>query len=1358
MSMFSPEIVHRILDALEPVAVLKKINYRTETIQARDDQVRAFCPIHNEAVFRTLVIQNDTKQYRCSYTMCAGARGGDLIDLFALTKKISYDEALRDLADAFHFSVELPTMGDFVKLKLVEGRNYLEMEAHAEALETFTQILRADPENLEANQGLLQALMLAGKEEDARNQQLKIGQLAEKQGDWQLAQETYESYLDEDPDDEDVRKRLMDLYKAHELFDQLAGQYMALAEKYESEDDIDEALKMYRAVEEFGSAIIDVFPHILRLLRESGRRSEAVAECLKRAASLESEGFADSALELLAEALEIDPERRDIRLKTIAGAAAGIISSDLAARVFEWVDGFFERKLYAEALEALEILKPRLKRDERVENRMLQALQAQGKHAGVEELLGRIIDEWMAAGDLNGAQSRLESLLQDYPESMDLGWRKARLHVELKQLDQACEAYRGIIDTLRAEHEYRKALDVYREALNCRPDDLALREEYRQTLIQVGESQEAQAVCLDLAERYLEVNRGEEALERLNEAVQYSPDDMELRLKLAKAAERLGKTDVAVSARMKAAERKIAEGEFSAAVALLEAALKQDMQNTEILDHLATCQQQLGDTVRACRNLEELAGILEQREEWAQCESVLRRQIQFDPTHMPSRERLAAILGQRGRTDEELAVLQETARGYVAESSYSRAEEVCKRILERRPNQVDALEMLIQISEAAHKRQAAQELHRRLAEVYQSLDDRANERKTYERILEGWPDDDEIRRKYVLLLWDQQDLQRMRNEARRLVEIFLRLRRFDEAAEFLAHLKRIAPAEVLFHELAVDLYEQWGKSKEWEESVQALVDLYRRRNLPSEAAEWIARLVERNPGDESLRAEYIQLLMKDEKTALASEQYAILARLHHEHGALTDAIAAYQSALDLNPSNEEVMMALVRLYMQQKNDAESLRLIRALSGLHEHRDEYVEAIAVLRIAFEIDRESIEIRQKIIEILLARKATDEALAELENLRSIHEQNEDWDAAAQVLQQKIELVNDDPALREDLIDLLRRRGKLQERIEEELSLAELFLNRKEPAKAIAILERLVEEDSSFLPARRMRAEAYAANGEEKKALAEFMFISARLQDLRPADAAVIPVQQSIKLSVVKDYLFENFIIGPRNNFAYATSLAVAREPGQTYNPLFLYSDVGLGKTHLLHAIANQILKSRPELRLLYTSADEFISELVEAIETNSIKQFRARYKSTDILLLDDVQFLAGKERAQEEFFHIFNTLFQSQRQIVVTSDRPPKEMAHLEKRLLSRFGAGIIVDIQSPDVETRVAILQREIKQLGSADLPESLAVRLAQRLESNVRELKGAFNQIIAISRLRGEQVSDQDLDEVIEQVLQKIVA
>jgi chromosomal replication initiator protein len=224
-----------------------------------------------------------------------------------------------------------------------------------------------------------------------------------------------------------------------------------------------------------------------------------------------------------------------------------------------------------------------------------------------------------------------------------------------------------------------------------------------------------------------------------------------------------------------------------------------------------------------------------------------------------------------------------------------------------------------------------------------------------------------------------------------------------------------------------------------------------------------------------------------------------------------------------------------------------------------------------------------------------------------------------------------------------------------------------------------------------------------------------------------------------------------VGARNNFAYAAAMAVAKEPGKDYNPLFLYSDVGLGKTHLLNSIANYVIANTPDLRLLYTSIEEFTSELVEAIRSNTIREFRAYYRSADILLIDDVQFLAEKERAQEEFFQVFNLLHQGNRQIVMTSDRPPKEISHLEKRLRSRFGAGIIVDIQAPDLETRMAILRSEA-QRAEFDIEESSIALIAKAIATNVRDLKATLNQVVAQARIIKQFPNEEMVRQVIERV------
>lgn len=214
----------------------------------------------------------------------------------------------------------------------------------------------------------------------------------------------------------------------------------------------------------------------------------------------------------------------------------------------------------------------------------------------------------------------------------------------------------------------------------------------------------------------------------------------------------------------------------------------------------------------------------------------------------------------------------------------------------------------------------------------------------------------------------------------------------------------------------------------------------------------------------------------------------------------------------------------------------------------------------------------------------------------------------------------------------------------------------------------------------------------------------------------------------------YTFETFVVGASNRLAHAASLAVAENPARAYNPLFLYGRVGLGKTHLLRAIGNAA--SQRGLQVLYVSSEEFTNDLIHAIRTHSTQAFRDKYRRTDVLLIDDIQFIAGKESTQEEFFHTFNTLHGQNKQIVITSDRSPKGLMTLEERLRSRFEWGLIADIQSPDYETRLAILRSNAERMGRAVDPEVLET-IAHRMQSNIRELEGALNRIIAYTYLRG---------------------
>ena len=210
----------------------------------------------------------------------------------------------------------------------------------------------------------------------------------------------------------------------------------------------------------------------------------------------------------------------------------------------------------------------------------------------------------------------------------------------------------------------------------------------------------------------------------------------------------------------------------------------------------------------------------------------------------------------------------------------------------------------------------------------------------------------------------------------------------------------------------------------------------------------------------------------------------------------------------------------------------------------------------------------------------------------------------------------------------------------------------------------------------------------------------------------------------------YTFATFVVGNNNRFAHAAALAVAEAPAASYNPLFIYGGVGLGKTHLMHAIGNEILKNNHNSKILYITSEVFTNELINAIKDNSSDQFRNKYRNIDVLLIDDIQFIAGKDRVQEEFFHTFNTLHESGKQVILSSDKPPKDIQLLEDRLKSRFEWGIIADISNPDYETRLAILRKKA-QLDSIIIDDEILSTIATRIDSNIRELEGALNKLTA---------------------------
>jgi len=230
------------------------------------------------------------------------------------------------------------------------------------------------------------------------------------------------------------------------------------------------------------------------------------------------------------------------------------------------------------------------------------------------------------------------------------------------------------------------------------------------------------------------------------------------------------------------------------------------------------------------------------------------------------------------------------------------------------------------------------------------------------------------------------------------------------------------------------------------------------------------------------------------------------------------------------------------------------------------------------------------------------------------------------------------------------------------------------------------------------------------------------------------------------------FDTFVVGNNNNFAYAAALAVAQAPGKSYNPLFLYGGVGLGKTHLLHAIGQHVVGHKKNARVAYVSSEKFTNEYIDGIQNNQLVRFRKKYRQTDVLLIDDIQFLAGKERIQEEFFHTFNALHEGHKQIVLTCDRPASEIQNLEHRLVSRFEWGLVTDLQPPDVETRLAILRKK-GQLMGVTLPEDIINFLANRIRTNIRRLEGALIRVASYASLTGRKLTIEVVEGLLREIL-----
>jgi len=288
--------------------------------------------------------------------------------------------------------------------------------------------------------------------------------------------------------------------------------------------------------------------------------------------------------------------------------------------------------------------------------------------------------------------------------------------------------------------------------------------------------------------------------------------------------------------------------------------------------------------------------------------------------------------------------------------------------------------------------------------------------------------------------------------------------------------------------------------------------------------------------------------------------------------------------------------------------------------------------------------------------------------------------------------------------------------------------------------------------YLPLIRKALAAVSGNEMQIDLTVDYSLLSEQPEEKSEKRHSILSSRKPAETNLNKNYTFDSFVVGPSNQFAHAASMASAQSPSRAYNPLFIYGDVGLGKTHLMQAIGNFIHSKSSRGKVCYTTCESFVNEYIEALQTNSLAKFRKKYRTTDALLIDDIHFLAGKDRMQEEFFHTFNAIFENHKQIVMTSDRPAGELAGLAPRLVSRFEWGLVVELESPDVETRVAILRKKCELLNLS-IEQNLLFYIAERISSNIRRLEGALIRVASYVSLTGQTMDRAKLEYLLRDTL-----
>lgn len=1345
---------------LDPLDVLELIDFHPESIKREGNKIQCFCPISQNTDERYMEIDIGTCEFLSNPPDLPEQRG-TMIELYARVRRLDLDEAVEELAEEFGIllisddSVDSEVLEEEAKVFLdkaaQDGGD--RAESLQEAEKRYARILSKDANNIGALKGIWQVRLIEGNAFNLGQATLKLNEVLRQKKDHESIVEVSTKHLEVIPEDQPIRRQLADALIGLGRKEDAYIQLVALAESTEKAGFLDEALKAYREARKYGP-VGKVQAALINLLLAKGRKTEAIKEIdleIERLKRDDKFGRASKAASLK---LKINPNDDNTRVQVIELAILAGLDDEVVSRCLRVIGGMVKGERYEKAAEALSYLSAERPDDARILEQLVECYKRSEQGELAHEMSYRLADLFSESGSLEKASSIYSEKLNENGEDFRAIIGMARLNALRGHRPEALSRLRQLVEMSLVNMNDEQALAAVQEICKIDPEQWEDRSEEIEMLWALGQRDKSRALCLVLAGE-LETKKEFSRLEKvLKGHLKRDPDVPEVVNALAGAYEGQGEVDKARALRQEVLEKFSKAGD----VAKLETTLR---------DFIAS----KPDDVKLRERLVSIYGQQRREADWREAMIDLARVCEG----LGQKERNCNLMGEVANTFPGDVALQEEVLAVCIESKHQKgivqltlrlvehhstaskmkeALELTRTALLEVAGNPELLKSQLDIYHTLGRKDEVVQTGLKLVETYRANGDGQAEADALNKVFANGYENLDLLERLVLLLSQQHP---------EGVELVTRLEDFlihrgsdiERAIRVLEEVAKHAPSRREPWLKLIQLYKTAGQEDKMAVALAAAVEALEAAHEQNETlVDLYTELLKVRSDNFIARSRLVELLRGTNQPQEAIRQHLILAEQYRDGGRLNEAASAFEKMYEFSPGNEEILIGHATLLHEMGRADAATRKMRQLASFLAEQGRSERAVELLHDAISKDSENGDLRQVLIELLRNAQRFQEASEELHIQAEICFVAGEDKAGITALREAIAMTPDAIELRQILADKLIGAGRKDEAQAEKLSLAEILSNQGQPHKALAVTEEVLKETPSSIVARRLRAQIYDSIGDEKSALAEYRAMQGYLESSsgnalpgggkEEDDPGFFP-----GLQIMPEYNFSNFVVGGKNNFAYATSKAVAARPGTVHNPLFLYSDVGLGKTHLLQAIANELKKKDPEIRILYASTEYFTSALIEAIQNNTVTSFRNRYRKSDLLLLDDVQFLAGKERSQEEFFHIFNILHQDGRQIVVTSDRPPKDIAHLDMRIRSRFGQGVIVDIQPPDLETRMAILQAEAKKRKITVSEEAISV-LAECVNTNVRELKGAFNQLLTQHEICGDEINAVTAHAIVE--------